>query len=565
MVYGGILSVQHAGFDGFSASMKSKVAKLLMDQSKKLSKGSDGLALLEYTVLWPNAEVELRSSMAGMFNTELSNILSNIQKLHASCPANSTRRAAILSLVSREYGYRELVDKVFGISKKTYYASRQRASQDTYNLDGYQRHMPPSRVRTSPEVVELVNRYLFDNSVESARILGICNEMEGDIVRNLNHTKRHIYTMLTNDHPNLKLGLSTFYSLCPKTFTKAKKRTDVCKICVAGDRAKKAYESAATTQNINPVLASQLDKAISKLKEHKNLYKRQRGYHDALKTSLGNDSCIIISDFKENFKIGGGPVESNDVFYNRTQISDLCFCLITKSNGIIKRRYYNYMSEHLAHDSKYASDCLIDLMSKDELSGYTNVYLWSDAGPHFRSGEYFYGVFKTLHEMFITKKFYLNYFLERHGKSDVDGHFGVLSNWFIDVEKIRPIDTIKDLIDAFRGKFNELALSRQVDTIDIGYHFLIYPGQNRETPKKTIKVKNLKKYLSFYLDTSINKLKACPLSTLRSEDYTSVSSTLTSSLDIRINRLAPVRTNMRSADYSIMGRNTRSVHSFRME
>ncbi|PVZ97773.1 hypothetical protein BB558_006259 [Smittium angustum] len=223
------------------------------------------------------------------------------------------------------------------------------------------------------------------------------------------------------------------------------------------------------------------------------------------------------------------------------------------------------MSEHLAHDSKYASDCLIDLMSKDELSGYTNVYLWSDAGPHFRPGEYLYGVFKTLHEMFITKKFYLNYFLERHGKSDVDGHFGVLSNWFIDVEKIRPIDTIKDLIDAFRGKVNELALSRQVDPIDIGYHFLIYPGQNRETPKKTIKVKILKKYLSFYLDTSINKLKACPLSTLRSEDYTSVSSTLTSSLDIRINRLAPVRTNMRSADYSIMGRNTRSVHSFRME
>ncbi|PWA02238.1 hypothetical protein BB558_001636 [Smittium angustum] len=89
-----------------------------------------------------------------------------------------------------------------------------------------------------------------------------------------------------------------------------------------------------------------------------------------------------------------------------------------------------------------------------------------------------------------------------------------------------------------------------------------------ETPlvSPTIEHSHKQDYEAVNVETVLAKIrKMARENTLSPEDYTLVSSTLTSSLDIRIDRLAPVRTNMRSADYSIMGRNTRYVHSFGME
>ncbi|OMJ17602.1 hypothetical protein AYI70_g5874, partial [Smittium culicis] len=60
---------------------------------------------------------------------------------------------------------------------------------------------------------------------------------------------------------------------------------------------------------------------------------------------------------------------------------------------------------------------------KDQfMDQFSNVHLWSDSGPHFRSQELLHSIFFDFDSDF-EKDFTLNFFAEYHGKSLVDGHF----------------------------------------------------------------------------------------------------------------------------------------------
>ncbi|PVV05090.1 hypothetical protein BB560_000394 [Smittium megazygosporum] len=178
---------------------------------------------------------------------------------------------------------------------------------------------------------------------------------------------------------------------------------------------------------------SRLKESVDKYKVHKMLSPNQRLNFNGQISRLQAKSCIIISDFKEHFKIGGGPVESSHDYYGKPQISDLCFCVISKSGGSVKRRYYNYLSENLSHDSLFAINCLKSLLSRSEMQRYEDVSLWSDSGPHFKNADYLYVTCIELPWLFPRSRFTLNYFMENHGKSDVDGHFGLLTRWHKDI------------------------------------------------------------------------------------------------------------------------------------
>ena len=76
-------------------------------------------------------------------------------------------------------------------------------------------------------------------------------------------------------------------------------------------------------------------------------------------------------DFKENIKIGGGPIEITYDYYHKQYISVLGTCIIYKDeNGNTKTKYIDFFSEILNHDSKYTSDCLYSLL---KLNKYKNI------------------------------------------------------------------------------------------------------------------------------------------------------------------------------------------------
>ena len=73
---------------------------------------------------------------------------------------------------------------------------------------------------------------------------------------------------------------------------------------------------------------------------------------------------------------------------------------------------------------------------------------------HFYSAEYIYFITKLLPNIHQAE-YYINYFTEYHGKSIVDGHFGVLSRWFNECEAIQNITNLDDLLQAFHQKVNQ--------------------------------------------------------------------------------------------------------------
>ena len=53
----------------------------------------------------------------------------------------------------------------------------------------------------------------------------------GESVYYLELPKSKIYQKMKEDHPRIKMSISSFYKLCSKNFKKATKKTDYCPIC----------------------------------------------------------------------------------------------------------------------------------------------------------------------------------------------------------------------------------------------------------------------------------------------------------------------------------------------
>lgn len=182
-------------------------------------------------------------------------------------------------------------------------------------------------------------------------------------------------------------------------------------------------------------------------KHHVELNKTQKFSFKQKLNNLKEKECFVIMDFKENFKIGGGAVESSQSFYNKSQVSCLGFCLIYKKNNVIKRKYIDYLSKIITHDSYYVIQCIKSLNNK-HLNDFDTVHFWSDNAGHFRSSELMNYILLELPE--IKSQTSMNFFVEYHGKSDIDGHFGVLQKAFKTCENMKDIVSLEHLLYFFK-------------------------------------------------------------------------------------------------------------------
>ena len=91
------------------------------------------------------------------------------------------------------------------------------------------------------------------------------------------------------------------------------------------------------------------------------------------------------------------------------------------------------------------------------MAQFKQVCLWSDSGKYFHSAEYMNYIYCEL-STFYNIQCYINFFTEYHNKNAVDGHFGILSHWFIEGEKIQNIFTINDLMSLFQNKANKVSI-----------------------------------------------------------------------------------------------------------
>ena len=64
------------------------------------------------------------------------------------------------------------------------------------------------------------------------------------------------------------------------------------------------------------------------ISEHKEIVKHQKYQFNQDVDALTEQNCILIMDFKENLRIGGGPNETKNDFFNHQQISVLGLAII---------------------------------------------------------------------------------------------------------------------------------------------------------------------------------------------------------------------------------------------
>ena len=149
-------------------------------------------------------------------------------------------------------------------------------------------------------------------------------------------------------------------------------------------------------------------------------------------------------DYKENIKVGGGPIETNQCFYEKAPISVLGCALIFNKNNKISYEYHDFLSEILSYDSLFSGECFIELLKSKCFDSIDNIKIWTDNGNHFRSQEFLYYVFIESKKYFQGTIKY-NRFVKCHGKSLVDGHFGVLTKIIKQKELEKYIKNLYDL------------------------------------------------------------------------------------------------------------------------
>lgn len=432
-------------------------------------------------------------------------------------------------------------------------------------------------------------------------------EYKKELIYIMNFCKSDMYLKYKKENV-ISVSKSTFLKYIPENFIKAKKKTDMCPLCVNEKRITKIIETqnqnqaniidqnlkskVKTSQNSqNNVLASSkkrkisdffevisnhdsgknmkkkkitiskntisLEKKLEALKQHKNTVNHQQYSFDKQIYDLHEDECIIVIDFKENLRIGGGPVETKAQFFEQSFVSDLGAAVLTKKRQKNKISYYNFFSEILSHDSKFSGDCITQLLKRDEMKSFKKVSIWSDGGKHFKSKEFLATIFENIHK---TNKINIemNYFAEYHGKGIVDGHFGTISKWLKECMSTKNILTINDIIESFSEKEILRQMTKKIkdgkEVEKSKFYFLEY---KRDKRSKIIKLEflNIKNYLSFFMKNQI--LYASYFTHQEKGIYSKIRYEKSIKDDLRPTKMSiPNKINSQINDSFIMGNNT---------
>ena len=154
------------------------------------------------------------------------------------------------------------------------------------------------------------------------------SEYSTKIKYSLLKTKKEIYNDMKKENI-ISMSISTYYKLIPSNIIKSKKQTDMCNIC----NLKKSLETKKNECIEKEVpLPESIKENLKSIELHEKFYRHQNKESSEDISELDSNSCVIVIDFKENFKLGGVPIETNNSFYEKVPISLLGFAVVFKEN-----------------------------------------------------------------------------------------------------------------------------------------------------------------------------------------------------------------------------------------
>ena len=146
------------------------------------------------------------------------------------------------------------------------------------------------------------------------------------------------------------------------------------------------------------------------------------------------NTIVIVADFKQNMVIGRSQIEVSEAYrQSREPRSVLGFHVATPSG----RYFVDYISDCTSKTSAYAVQCIRHLCNTNwiktlvDTDNIRNVIIWTDRGTHFMDKHnMYYWLCELLWEFDWVDNVKYNFFVEKHGKSIVDGHFGLLGYYY---------------------------------------------------------------------------------------------------------------------------------------
>ena len=489
----------------------------------------DRVALLN-TFLKRRESREVRFSLQNELCGDFLNVVENIKKLHSEVPSN--QKAQYLSLVS-SLGAPRLRKLGFKFSDLSFKHAREHARNYTPGVP--KPHIvPPSKKEKSQDLKKAVYNHLFENSAPMANSTSKINN-ERVPSRGVTHAWDFLYHDFCAKNPvkNETVSKTTWDKWRKefKVFKKARKQTDKCEICSNGKsviahlgRLEKQYPGITAEhlcetfdendENFEQCKNSEFDEhlliKVQGLKREKKFFEQhfagknlqREAFNkevDDLKQNLAGDKAIVILDFKQNVALNGGPVELSHQFFQRSQRTVLGFVVLQNNgNGSVKKTYVNFLSAILNHDALFVSDCMKKLTNLSIFSKVKNLSFWTDAGPHFRCGEFAYCLFETL---FSENKFShvsWSIFVEKHGKNLCDTHFSSLSKWLKNAELKTHLTTTEELVQAWKKEIaDENFVSRQKGKPERHVIFQVISRNVLPRNKNVLKIPMIKSLYAF--------------------------------------------------------------------
>ena len=153
----------------------------------------------------------------------------NIIKLSQSAP--SRLKSKVLYIVAPQYKKKEQTELGYEFSNDQY----KRALDNNNYQDMWNKR---KRTKIDTEINKVIVDELNKSSNYSTKTDG-----KGNSIRYLRQTKISIYNKIKETYPRIKLSRTKFYKSCPSHFKKPQKKTDICPICLEGQRLEKKIRS----------------------------------------------------------------------------------------------------------------------------------------------------------------------------------------------------------------------------------------------------------------------------------------------------------------------------------
>lgn len=452
----------------------------------------ESIAALLHSYLTQSSHAPILSSLSSLLSTPLlSSIASAIQRT----PDRAKRQLS--SLVTPHYHRSTLKALNFPLSPSAYTTAQRHARINGVGSPPPCSPLPPSKQPPSPSTLQSLANFLDSHSQPAACRTVKVNKCVVP-ARILSHQYAELHREWLASQSSL-LSLTSFIRAVRslRVYKPVSKRmTDMCDHCMEGRRhdallrkrlqqhqqpscpfamqVQQLLEQYQATDAVPPVpstvelppcscsdvseddvtAARALLPVVCFYFHHRVLKEQRHQLYSQQQTDLtsSDDRVVITLDYKQNIKLNVGPEEESHRFYaqaHRTVLGFLCQYK-DRATGRLVNHYVDYISPCLTHDAAFVLECLQDLVVTFLLPrGLHHLDVWTDCGAHFRCKEMLAGVCAQLpiacRSLNVPLTANLHYFMEKHGKSAVDGHFSLLSRWLREAAAQHDIVSTADL------------------------------------------------------------------------------------------------------------------------